>query len=132
MDPIQPYSPILPMVEFTRKKQERLASNLYPPPDEKTQKILEKVKNRLGKIGEQVNEERLQECMDKIRWRIERHAPQRIVVYKNFDLSLFNANKNPADISDRVKAIRDQLHKAFFAPMQDSPNLRGRVLKQEP
>lgn len=86
------------------------------PMEEKTVKILEKIKKYYEDIEKQITPQALKETSDKIRSWIARHAPDREVL-KTKDFSLFNANRQPAQMSDTMSKIRQRTQEdlAIFA-----------------
>ena len=77
---------------------------------EKTKKAREKLKRRLMELERKVTEQALErKNMEIHRW-ISRHAPQRVVL-RTKNISLFDENKNTAEISQRIAKVAMQLQK---------------------
>lgn len=75
---------------------------------EKTKKAREKLRKRLLELEKKVTTQALErKNMEIHRW-IARHAPQRIVL-RSKNISLFDENKNTAEISQRISKVALQL-----------------------
>ncbi|MCH9613978.1 MAG: hypothetical protein SP1CHLAM54_09870 [Chlamydiia bacterium] len=82
---------------------DELASESY-----KTQKTREKLKKYLEKIDEQVTQAALDRKSREIHRWIARQAPNRLPLKKK-DISLFDANQNPAKHSTRINSLYNKL-----------------------
>ncbi len=98
------------------------------PMEEKTIKILEKIKKYYEDIEKRITPKALKETSDKIRSWIARHAPEREVV-KTKDFSLFNANRQPAQMSETVIRIRNQTHDQICTLAKQQKELEIKALK---
>jgi hypothetical protein len=79
---------------------------------EKTKKARQKLKKRLMELERKVTVQALErKNMEIHRW-IARHAPQRIVL-RSKNISLFDENKNTAEISARISKVALQLSTDF-------------------
>ncbi len=75
---------------------------------EKTKKAREKLRKRLLELDRKVTTQALErKNMEIHRW-IARHAPQRMVL-RTKAISLFDENKNTAEVSSRIVKIAMQL-----------------------
>ncbi len=74
----------------------------------KTKKAREKLRKRLLELERKVTTQALErKNMEIHRW-IARHAPQRVVL-RSKNISLFDENKNTAEISARISKVATQL-----------------------
>jgi len=88
----------------------RLAERKLAEESEKTKKAREKLKRRLMELEKKVTDQALErKNMEIHRW-IARHAPQRVVL-RTKTISLFDENKNTAEISRRISKVVMQLQK---------------------
>jgi len=78
----------------------------------KTKKVRAKLKKHFEKIDKQVTQQELNRKISEIHRWISRHAPHRISV-KEKSFSLFDENKNAAQISRKIAAITLQLKHQF-------------------
>ena len=69
-----------------------------------------KLKKRLGLIEEKITEEALEKKTEEIHRWISKHAKNRVVL-KNKSISLFDSNKNTAQMSKKTKKMADELAK---------------------
>ncbi len=75
---------------------------------EKTKKAREKLKKRLSELERKVTVQALErKNMEIHRW-IARHAPQRVVL-RTKNISLFDENKNTAEVSTKISRVAIQL-----------------------
>ena len=77
---------------------------------EKTLRERRKLKKKLDLFDQKVTVQALERKTVEIHRWIARHAPQRVVL-KNKGISLFDENKNTADISQRVSKLALNLQK---------------------
>ena len=77
---------------------------------EKTLRARRKLKKKLDLFDQKVTVQALERKTVEIHRWIARHAPQRVVL-KNKTISLFDENKNTADISQRVSKLTLNLQK---------------------
>lgn len=75
---------------------------------EKTKKAREKLRKRLLELEKKVTIQALERKNIEIHTWIARHAPQRIVL-RSKNISLFDENKNTAEISSRISKVALQL-----------------------
>ncbi len=82
---------------------------------DKTKKARAKLKKRLFELEKKVTVQALErKNMEIHRW-IARHAPQRIVL-RTKNISLFDENKNTAEISSRISKVAMQLRTEIESP----------------
>ncbi len=118
----------LPQVIFTETKKQRLKAQAYAPLEPKTQKILEKLKKRLNHFDKQITEDRLKDTRLKIKYWINRHTAQRVLINKK-DFKLFSEGRDTAKMSRRVEALRECLRNSYQLQVQSTQDLKGRVTK---
>lgn len=78
----------------------------------KTRRVREKLKKHFEKIDKQVTQQELSRKISEIHRWISRHAPQRVGI-KAKSFSLFDENKNTAQISQKIAALTLQLKNQF-------------------
>ena len=89
-------------------KGSRSAEKTIADESDKTKKAREKLKKRLLDLERKVTVQALlAKNMEIHRW-IARHAPQRVVL-RTKNISLFDENKNTAEISSRISKVALQL-----------------------
>ena len=89
-------------------KGSRLVEKAIAQESDKTKKAREKLKKRLLELERKVTIQALErKNMEIHRW-IARHAPQRVVL-RTKNISLFDENKNTAEISSRISKVALQL-----------------------
>lgn len=130
LNPILPQNHDIPDIEFTRTKQDRLENKFYAPLDPKTQRIKNRLQQRLNAMDKHITHQRLEETKVKIgRW-IERHSPERVPVNKR-SLHLFTGGQEAAPMSKSTEQMRNRLALGI-AKSGDHPEtlpLKGRVTK---
>lgn len=75
---------------------------------EKTKKARAKLKKRLLELERKVTKQALENKNLEIHRWIARHASQRVAL-RSKTISLFDGNKNPAEISSRIAKVATQL-----------------------
>lgn len=73
----------------------------------KTKKARAKLKEKLDATDKKLTPQALQKKSQEISKWIERHANDRVAVKK--DISLFDQNKNPAEMSRNIAKIAEEL-----------------------
>lgn len=90
--------------------QGRLIEKKLADESDKTKKAREKLKRRLMDLEKKVTQQALErKTMEIHRW-IARHAPQRVVLRLK-TISLFDGNKNTAEISQKIANVALRLKK---------------------
>ncbi len=82
---------------------------------DKTKKAREKLRKRLLELERKITVQALErKNMEIHRW-IARHAPQRVVL-RTKNISLFDENKNTAEVSARISKVAMQLQTEIKSP----------------
>jgi hypothetical protein len=77
---------------------------------EKTIKARNKLKKRLGALDKQVTEKAIEEKTDEIHRWISKHSNDRVVLKKK-SISLFDCNKNAAEMSPKLQKMAESILK---------------------
>ncbi|MDN3509245.1 MAG: hypothetical protein P0S93_04445 [Candidatus Neptunochlamydia sp.] len=80
---------------------------------EKTKKTREKLRRRLDEMDQGITPQALKRKFSEIHCWIARHASERIVI-RTKSISLFDENRNAANLSQKVNAVTDRLKKRGF------------------
>jgi hypothetical protein len=77
---------------------------------DRTIKARNKLKKRLGVLDKQVTEQALEQKTDEIHRWISKHANDRVVLKKK-SISLFDSNKNAAEMSAKLQKMAESIAK---------------------
>lgn len=79
---------------------------------QKTQRDRRKLLERFKLLDMQITKEALEDCIDRIKDRISRQAPFRVSLDRS-SFELFDSNKHPKALSERVSRIASAIHNMF-------------------
>ena len=78
---------------------------------DRTIKARNKLQKRLGALDKQVTEKALEKKTDEIHRWISKHSTDRVVLKKK-SISLFDSNKNAAEMSSKLQKMAESIAKS--------------------